>query len=219
MSVPNAGVLLMDKKRAAVATALTATGISFITGALAAPETRVPNGMFYAFFSVGIAMIVMGALVAIRLNRKLHWSIPPFCIHNATTDTDERRVYLQVVPLTKAPVEQCRGQLLRVKKWAGHDWQSTELDHALSLVWSYGSASPLTLDPGVDARLNVFWRNDKGQLSLETSPQTYAINSVFRSSDTFRFDLYITAKECLPIGLSLKVYFGEQWDDIQVERL
>ncbi len=166
-----------------------------------------------------------------RLTLKLRLADPPFRIHDATTSNpDERRKYIQVVPeaASERPLEGCSAHLLRVMKRSGETWEATEFDHALPLRWSfYDTADPQSLLPGIEKRVNLLWFNNFFQMALETEPQVQAIRKLLTSSGTFRFDISIIAKDSPPLSLQLKIRLGLTagvgaqipWDAVEVAQV
>jgi hypothetical protein len=80
----------------------------------------------------------------------------------------------------------------------------------------YGALSGLssnlaqrTLTPGIDQRLNVLGINREWILPTSQRGDLKA-RSIFTPNDTFRLDVRVTAKECPPIDISIKVLVGEQ---------
>jgi hypothetical protein len=122
-----------------------------------------------------------------------------------------KRIYLQVLPqcASDASVEECRGYLLRIMRW-NNGWVATEFDHALNLVWSFKDAKleSVTLDPGVDKRLNVLWFDNKFVWALEVYPQYAGIGTLALMKGPFRFDIRIFARDCVPIDLQLEIDLG-----------
>jgi hypothetical protein len=182
-----------------------------------------------------VAALIVASYYAWRADRlrlipKLRFRDSGFAIHNATTsDPNERRKYLQILLecATDAPVEECRGFLLRIRTAWGDEWQDTEFDHALPLTWSfYDTSEPRTLYRGVDQRLNLLWFNNVYQVSLTTAPQSYSIKRL-DFNNYLRFDIRITAKDSPPLDISLKlrrpliggIPGGMPWDNLSVEQL
>jgi hypothetical protein len=139
-----------------------------------------------------------------------------------TSNPNERRAYIQLVPtcLTEVPVNECRGHLLKVCKWSerNKEWQTTELNEPLNLAWSMHDASPLTMFPGVDQRLNVCWVDNHGRF-IPDCPNGLPLRGqeVFNSRDKFRFDIRVTAKDSPPVNTSVIVQMGINWNKPRVE--
>jgi hypothetical protein len=148
--------------------------------------------------------------------------VPRFEIKNVcteptpTSDPKESRVYIQVLPecLTEAPVNECQGHLVRVRKWSNADgWRETQINEPLDLAWSMHDASPLTLHPGVPQRLNVCWITNQGKITPD-APKGVPLRAaeVFNTTDKFRFEIRVTAKNCPPVDAFVVLQMGRQWD-------
>jgi hypothetical protein len=148
----------------------------------------------------------------LRLTPKMKFPDPPFCFHDQPTDTNEERRYVQLLPecISDAPVQGCKGYLLRIMRWNGNGWSPTEYDHAMGLVWSFQKQfieiETRSLHQGVDQRLNVMFVNNGFQFGVETAPQNYAIKAL--TGGIFRFDVRLVAKDSAPLDISLKVDLG-----------
>jgi hypothetical protein len=136
-----------------------------------------------------------------------------------TPQLNVNRVYVQVVPrcLTETPVHECQGRLLRVyKKYIGEeDWQALVMNEPLILEWSTRGFSPLTLQPGIDQRLNVCFRD--GHPTAKIIPTTDFIPMLWinvpNPTGTFRFEISVTAADCPPVDISVDVTVeGRDWD-------
>jgi hypothetical protein len=127
-------------------------------------------------------------------------------------------IYVQLVPtcLTDAPVYECQGHLLQVCRWSSNknDWEPTEMNEPVHLAWSHGDGSPITLQPGVPRRLNVFYMCNVGERRIMPAIDYIPLRaqSVFAVDDTFRFDIKVTARDCAPVDIRLRVRRGDQWD-------
>jgi hypothetical protein len=133
-------------------------------------------------------------------------------------------LWVQIVPecLTETSIEDCRGSLLRVRKWAdsGAKWDTTEFDETLSLGWSLdeGRGPSMTIHKGVERRLNVFTvYEETGKMAPCVSTIPLRATAVFDGrTDIFRFDLALTAKECKPLHVCLEATYGTEWDSPRV---
>ncbi|MGD1156728.1 MAG: hypothetical protein ABSA41_12950 [Terriglobia bacterium] len=156
--------------------------------------------------------------------------IPKFGIKEwviTETPTIDRRDYFAYVQLivrclTDAPVKGCRGRLLQVYKRYGHkeNWNATAMNEPFDLEWSnYPNILELTLEPGIDQRLNVCRSFKSVRLLYPTLLVLPArAHAVFDSSGTFRFDIKITAKDCPSIDASVTVTIDEcEWNKPIVE--
>jgi|ERR1700692_717267 len=140
-----------------------------------------------------------------------------------TTDPHNPSLFVQVVIrcLTDAPVYECSGHLLRVSSRFNPEekWELTDMNAPLFLAWDYYGIRPRTLEPGIDYRLNVcFWSSANSFIvpAVEPLPQKY--KSVFDSSDTFKFDVKVTAKDCASADVSVTVNTAlRHWNEPVVE--
>jgi len=133
----------------------------------------------------------------------------------STNDPNQRRLYAQLLPRAEAGIEACQGHLLCVWKWHSLNrcWFPTELNQPLDLIWSYHDSAPRNLLPGIYQWLNIFWiSNLNQQVTLETNPIPVDSLSILNFTDTFRFDIRVTARNCEPVDISLRVRIGERWD-------
>jgi hypothetical protein len=139
------------------------------------------------------------------------------------TDQQIQLIVVHIIPkcLTDAPVEGCKGYLLRVLRWSEDtkDWAPTEIDEPLDLLWSiYDDDLPRTLHPGIEKRFNLCWINQSRQvLLLGRVPLRW--QEVFNQTDQFRFDVRITAKNCPPADASIAVRIGDDWKSPSVQKL
>jgi hypothetical protein len=192
----------------------------------------VPAVGFIIWWSLGtippwaIALFFVWALIVagyfswrmdhIRLLPK--FEVREFRIQETPTEGLQRRVYVQLLPqcLTDASVKECQGNLLRVfKQIAGDsDWVLTSMNEPLHLEWSYRGAGPLTLEPGIDQRLNICYRiSDLSMLipAIPSLPSRW--REVFNSTGTFKFDIRITAEDCPPVDVSIAVSLDDcEWN-------
>jgi hypothetical protein len=134
------------------------------------------------------------------------------------------QVYVHIIPRceTDASVNECQGFLLRVlRKSSANDWEPTDMDEPLELTWSiYDNTDPRTLRPGIPTRLNLCYisSHDK-ELHAAVPRLPLRCSRVFGTGDTFRFDVRVTAKDCLPADASIVVKKGNEWDRPYVELL
>lgn len=185
--------------------------------------------IFLVWWALGTPPLILIFVVAMFVAGYFAWRadhvrlIPRFEIKEfyiqptPTSIPHESRVYIQVLPtcLTEVPVSECRGHLLRVCKWsdAKNEWESTELNEPLNLAWSMHDASPLILQPGVGQRLNVCWIDNYGHI-VPDIPTGLPLRSasVFNSTDRFRFDIRVTARDCPPVDVFVVVQMGNEWN-------
>ena len=136
--------------------------------------------------------------------------------HTPTSLPNDSRTYIHIVPecITDSPVAEVKGHLLRVwrKPEGGVEWLSTEVDEPAELVWSiFGNTLPRTLQPGVLTRLNICWISyiNSTLLHLDGIYPLRWEHAFDNVSDTFKFDVRITAKDCSPVDVSVAVKMGE----------
>jgi hypothetical protein len=140
-----------------------------------------------------------------------------------TNDPHTPALYVQIIPkcLTDAPVHECRGHLLRVSTRFSPEekWKLTDMNSPIFLEWDYYGIPPQTLEPGIDRRLNVcHWSSANSFVVPAVNPLPSKFKSVFDSSDTFKFDIRVTAKDCASVDVSVTVNVtGRKWDDPVIE--
>jgi len=136
-----------------------------------------------------------------------------------------RSVWVQLGPkcLTEAPVEECSGRLLCIlHKWPANsgigngEWEETSINEVQELGWSLEEGTAITLYPGAEKRLNVFWLYS--ELPSKTTPQP-CVNGVPHSAwevltqqGSFRFEVQLTAKDCKAQRVAVEYEPGENWD-------
>lgn len=129
-----------------------------------------------------------------------------------------RSIYIHILPvcLTDAPVSGCEGRLLRIHKWSttSNAWELTPFNEPLELNWSWRGAVPITIQPGIDQRLNVCFITSTGQMVADVKDSIIPIRgqSVLNGTDRFRFDIKITANECPPVDAVVEVQGGVPWN-------
>ena len=70
----------------------------------------------------------------------------------------QKFVQLTVKSANDGTINDCRGQLLRVSKWSARqsEWQPTQIDGTIDLLWSELDVPNITLEPGAPRRLVIF---------------------------------------------------------------
>jgi hypothetical protein len=128
-------------------------------------------------------------------------------------------VYVQLLLkcLTEASVEDCAGHLKAIHRWSEEKqkWEETDLNESVRLGWSHGDErhSPITLEPDIERRLNVFFVHSSQNLIVPiVYPLPLRWESVFNVDDTFRFDITVRGKDCGPVNLFMHVKCGDTWD-------
>lgn len=94
------------------------------------------------------------------------------------------------------------------------------MNQPLDLEWSYRPNLPeITLEPNAGQRLNVCKSHERLILLTPTLVMYPAVaRSVFDSTGVFRFDIKVTADDCKPVDVSVRVSIdGRRWDDPFVE--
>jgi hypothetical protein len=151
-----------------------------------------------------------------------YMAVRRFHVTSTPTSGAESIIVVQIVPecLTDSPVNECRGHLLRV--FARDDdkesWKETAMDEPLDLLWSiHDDSLPRTLNPGVSMRFNVCVIRLPGRVEFAGGSIPLRWNSVFRNNNSFRFDIRVTAKDCVPADISLMVKIRKDWSDPTVQ--
>jgi len=176
--------------------------------------------------AIGLALFLAGYYVwradHVRLLPK--FEVSEVCAQvTETNDPHNPSLFIQVIVrcLTDAPVYECRGHLLRVSSRFNSEekWQLTDMNAPLFLGWDYYGISPCTLEPGIDRRLNVcFWSSANSFIIPAVEPLPAKYKSVFDSSDTFKFDIKVTAKDCASVNVSVTVNVAlRKWNEPVVE--
>jgi hypothetical protein len=178
---------------------------------------------------VGIAWLIASYHIwrvdHLRLMPMLVLRDPAVLIHDAHTFERIERRYVQLLPscVGDSPVEGVEAHLLRVMRWdhAQEEWVSTELDHTLPLVWSYGGPGPQTVQHGLDRRVNILWFEDRAHLALETPFRIAdAEHVLLNPGEPFRFDIRLTARDTTVfLDVSVKIGFTVERDGAWYEEL
>jgi len=141
-----------------------------------------------------------------------------------TTQINVHQVYVQVVPqcLTEAPVHECKGHLLRVyKRYLGDaSWHTPVINQPLDLQWDTKDSSPLTLQPGIDQRLNICFRDSRPTATVIPATDFVPMlwTTVPNPAGTFRFEIRVTAIDSAPVDISVDVTVeGRDWDRPSVQ--
>jgi len=145
-------------------------------------------------------------------------------VYTPTNAPNLQRRFVQVLVkcATECPLEECTGQLLKVSKWSERkgDWEHTALDELLDLLWSNKDVPRLTLEPGGDRRLSVFFvQQDLWQLEPWTDRRSLRMSLPCSPGGVFRFDVRVAAKDCRAEYMSLKVTVGQTWDALNLEMI
>lgn len=144
-------------------------------------------------------------------------------ISTPTNDPEEQRVYGQILVKcsSDAPLNNCRGQILRVMRWSGNEWIPTVVDESLDLLWSTIDRPSRTIEPGADQQLCLFFVSNLHQwISPWVETIQLRMREMFQQAnpaDIFRFDIQVTAAECPPKRKSIRIQMGQQWNAPLVE--
>jgi hypothetical protein len=131
-----------------------------------------------------------------------------------------KRRYFQI-PIkcaTEGPVRDCRGQLLRVFRWANNRWELTHIAETLDLLWSFRDEPALKLEEGAPRRLNVFFVENTARAIVIVTEKN-RVSLTVAPMDRFRLDIRVGGEDGLPIFISAEVTIGEQWNDLTKARL
>lgn len=144
----------------------------------------------------------------VRLIPRIEVSCAAHLQETPVIQSHERRVYVQIEPrcMTDSPVVECSGHLLRVyNRWTDtDDWKLTDMDERLLLGWSHYGIAPITLYPSGGQYLNVCWRpNNLNVIVPACDPLPARWKEAFDNVGTYKFDIEITAKDCLPARASV----------------
>jgi hypothetical protein len=125
-----------------------------------------------------------------------------------TENPDVFNLFVQIVTkcLTEAPVHGCQGHLLRVwhRDNDEDDWVLTSMNAPLFLGWDYYSINHLTLEPGIDRRLNIcWWSTIRKNIIPSVDPLPSKFRTVFSRVGTFKFDVKIIAADCPSVDVSV----------------
>jgi len=141
-------------------------------------------------------------------------------IYTPTNAPNLQRKFVQLLVkcATESPLDNCRGQLLRILKWSNGEWRPTHVDESLDLLWSNIDMPSIALEPGDDRQLDIFFV-DSGTRNISPFAERMSMRLLLVSapSDIFRFDVRVAAKDCPPKYVSVKVTFGQNWDDLALE--
>jgi hypothetical protein len=192
-------------------------GMHFIVGTGTPPE-------WVNWTAVVLALFVAGYYTwrsdHVRLVPK--FEVREFCFQDTPTIDPSGRAtgtstWLQLLPkcLTEADVEQCQGHLRRILRWSNSNgWEESQMNETVLLYWSHEDAippMPLTLHPGIERRLNVFFVHSSNNLITPTVfPMPLRAATMFQHSsldevNAFLFDIKITAKDCADVDVLLRV--------------
>jgi hypothetical protein len=146
-------------------------------------------------------------------------------VHTVETPTNSppiRRKFVQVLVAceTNTPLEDCRGQLQRIHKWTNNDWEPTVFDESVDLLWSNIDTTSIALEPGNDRRLNVFFVNNAvSTISVCAERISMRMSIIPTPFDIFKFDVRVSASNAPPRYVSVRVEFGQNWDDLDVRMI
>lgn len=193
------------------------------------PRWAIVLFFFWAFFTAGyhnwrvdyVRLIPKLELGGIRVIKT-----PTTQIIGPVTRPGPDRVLAQILvkALTEVPIENCRGQLLRVWKWSdkAKGWKKTDVDEPQDLLWSIVDNPVRTIE--VDRQLNLFHIDDLPQLAIVPEVQSLPnrMAAVFTGSEAsavFKFDISVTGKDSPRVETSFTVQMGTNWDAPNIARL
>ena len=177
----------------------------------------VPRPMIVVFF------VIAGLIAGYHAWRADHSRLIPKLTFGAkrTTKTptniaNVERLFAQidVSCSTEAALTDCRGQLLRIMRQSGNDWNPTSFDETLDLTWSIVDQPSVTLEHGVDRRLNIFFVDNStaGQFTVVSERMPFRMKLPIIPGDVLRFDVRVSANNSPPTYISITASFGHQWD-------
>ena len=134
--------------------------------------------------------------------------------------------YLQLLPhcLTEANVEACRGLLTSIEMLDGfsNSWKPAE-EEVMFLEWSHGDATPITLYPHAENRLNVFFMHSSNR-EIRPCVLPYPVRFItlfnqlpLRRISAVRFNVRIIAKDCQAVEVVMRVELGDDPEHPTVE--
>lgn len=199
----------------------TVAGITFgLVTLFRAPTER--EFLLYVLLVAVVAGYAVWKPLHLRLIPKLEFG-PVRLTLTPTMDPNTHRLFIQVIVkcATQRALDSCTGQLLKVMELQGQDWVETAFDEVQDLLWSIADQRLAKLEPGVDRRLNIFSvENTNRQIAISTDRRLLRMALERSPSRVLKFDIRVAADgDCRPEFLSLKVSFGEQWDDVKAEVL
>lgn len=147
-------------------------------------------------------------------------------LHRIITPTNIPSLHRTFIQITvgcgnEVPLHNCRGQLLRVLRWSTHtnDWEPTEIDELLDLFWSNVDQESVTIEPNADRRLNIFFAQSDRIIVPRVGPLPMRFVLHYAPGRIFRFDVRIAADGATAEHRSVRVIFGQEWDDIVYEEV
>ena len=145
----------------------------------------------------------------IRLIPQLTVADTPHLQETPVEQGNERRIFVRIRTkvLNGFSRHRVSGHLLRVyKRWGDEEWELTEMGERILLDWSHYGAVPITIYPSGGQYLNICWRSSSIDILIPScTPRPSRWREVFNDSATFRFDVEITSKDCLPVKASVMV--------------
>ena len=88
----------------------------------------------------------------------------------------------------------------------------------LRLGWDYYGYDPLTIEPGVEQRLDIcYWGNHSTGIVPTVNPLPFKWRSLI-GPGPYKFDIRMTGKDSAPVDFSATVnLLGRKWDDPEYE--
>jgi hypothetical protein len=137
----------------------------------------------------------------------------------------EVRTFCQLVPKckTESPVYECTGHLMQVRRWSRNAWEITDLG-PLTLRWGNVQDNEITLHPGAENVLNVFYirHSDRqvcpyvdADITWEKVYSTF-IRRAAEEMEAYQFDICLTYSQRVngnlesvkPVNVCLEVQLG-----------
>ncbi|HZZ14607.1 MAG TPA: hypothetical protein VFE08_01455 [Candidatus Sulfotelmatobacter sp.] len=174
--------------------------------------------------AVLLALLIAGYFVwradHVRLMPK--FEVRDYCFQDTPTqDTTGKptgtSTWVQLLPkcLTDADVKACQGHLRRILRWSNRNncWEETPLNETVELHWSHEDmyAAPMTLHPGIERRLNLFYVHSSNCIiTPKVMPMPLRASYIFGNLsldevNAFLFDVKITAQDCADVDVTVRV--------------
>jgi hypothetical protein len=193
-------------------------GVVFTAYTLYYPPARP-----YIPWAVAWAILVAGYFIwradHVRLLPKMTLGPLDTALYARTGVANQKRRYVQVIVAcaTEGPLEICRGQLLRISEWVDGKWEATHISETLDLLWSYVDEPTVTVEHGAPRRLDLLFVENTSRDIVLWTRMRIKLASASAPTARFKFDVRVAAKDCPPKYISIKVTFGDHWDDLTAE--
>jgi hypothetical protein len=145
------------------------------------------------------------------------------CISTPTNTPLLQRKFIQILVGcgSEGSLQDCRGQLLRVLRWSDHNenWEPTQIDELFDLFWSKVDQESVTIESEADRRLNIFFAQSDWTIAPRVGSIPLRLFLQYSPGTVLRFDVRFAAQDCPAECRSVKVSFGQAWDDIVFEEI